>query len=266
MTTASSDPAPAPAGAIHGTPVGATEEPVAGQMTLLQHLDELRKRLVRIAIGLGVAFMFCWWQADPLVAWCQAPYVAVAHEPLAVMAVAEAFFVKVRVAFVVALFASAPWTAFQVWSFIRPGLYPRERRLAIPFIVLVSLFFIAGGAFGYYVGLPAMLRFLLGDAASGFQVFVRAESYVSTFVRLLVGMGIVFEAPVLAALLARLGFLSPGILVKKLRYAIVIIAVLAALITPSGDIPTMLVFAVPMFGLYVFSIGVAYVFAKREAT
>lgn len=237
---------------------------VAGHMSLLQHLDELRRRLVRIGLGLAVAFTFCWWQADPLLAWCQAPYLAIAHEPLAVMAVAEAFFVKVRVAFVVALFASAPWTAFQAWAFIRPGLYPRERRLAIPFIALVSLFFIGGGAFGYYVGLPAMLRFLLGDAASGLQVIVRAESYVGTFVRLLVGMGLVFEAPVLAALLARMGFLSPGLLVRNLRYAIVIIAVLAALITPSGDIPTMLVFAVPMLLLYAFSIGVAAVFARRE--
>jgi sec-independent protein translocase protein TatC len=258
MTTKSRDP-----GVLPEDAPGAT--PAAGNMSLLQHLDELRKRLVRMGAGLGVAFMLCWWQADPLLTWCQAPYLAVAHEPLAVMAVAEAFFVKVRVAFVVALFGSAPWTAFQVWAFIRPGLYPRERRLAIPFIVLVSLFFIGGGAFGYYVGLPAMLRFLLGDAASGLQVIVRAESYVSTFIRLLVGMGLVFEAPVLAALLARMGFLTPGVLVKKMRYAIVIIAVLAALITPSGDIPTMLVFAVPMFGLYIFSVGVVAVFAKREA-
>src|SRR6185369_4747700 len=160
----------------------------------------------------------------------------------------------------------APWTALQAWLFVSPGLYARERRLAIPFIALVSLFFVSGGAFGYYIGLPAMLRFLLGDAAAGFRVIVSADSYFSTFVRLLAGMGLVFEAPVVAGLLARLGLLSAGFLLRKLRHAIVIIAILAAFITPSGDIPTMLVFAFPMLALYLLCIGVAFVFARKESS
>jgi sec-independent protein translocase protein TatC len=238
--------------------------PTGGAMSLMQHLDELRKRLVRIAIGVAAGFFLCWWQADLLMEWCQAPYRAVANHPLAVMAVAEAFFVKVHVAFGAALFLTAPWIAYQAWMFVSPGLYPRERRLAVPFIVLVSFFFLCGGAFGYFVGLPAMLDFLLKKAAVGFDVQVRAESYVSTFIRLIVGMGLVFEAPVLAALLARMGLLSAGFLIRKLRISIVVIAVLAAFITPSGDIPTMLVFAVPMLVLYLLSIGVAWVFARKE--
>jgi sec-independent protein translocase protein TatC len=233
-------------------------------MSLLHHLGELRRRLTWAALGVAIAFCVCWWQADALVSWCQAPYVAVANRPLAVMAVAEAFFVKVRVAFVAAIFASSPWTAWQVWCFVAPGLYRKERRLAIPFIVMVSLFFVAGGAFGYYVGLPAMLHVLLGPAAAGFDLVIRADSYIGMLMRLLVGMGLVFEAPVLTALLARMGLLTSRFLVAKLRHSIVIIFIIAAFVTPSGDIPTMLVFALPMLVLYALSIAVAFVFERRK--
>ena len=246
-------------------PVDDSPTSAAAPMSLLQHLDELRRRLTWASIGIAMAFFACWWQADALLAWCQAPYIAVAGKPLAVMAVAEAFFVKVRVAFVVALFASSPWTAWQVWCFVAPGLYKKERRLAIPFIVLVSVFFTAGGAFGYYVGLPAMLKFLLGPAATGFELVIRADSYISMLGRLLIGMGLVFEAPVLTALLARMGLVSSRFLVNKLRHATVIIFIVAAFITPSGDIPTLLVFALPMLVLYAFSIGVAFVFERPKA-
>jgi sec-independent protein translocase protein TatC len=234
-------------------------------MSLLEHLDELRKRLVRVGIGLAAGFLLCWWQADRLMHWCQLPYeAATGGHQLAVMAVSEAFFVKVRVAFMTAVFVTAPWTALQAWGFVKPALHQHERRMAIPFLVSVAGFFIAGGAFGYFVGLPFMLKFLLGQAAAGFEVHVRAESYVSTFTSTLLGLGAVFEAPVLAAILSRLGLLDWKWLLKKIRPAILIIFVLAAVITPSGDIPTMLVFATPMLALYLLSVGVAWMFARRR--
>lgn len=239
-------------------------DPGAGAaMSLLDHLDELRRRLVRVAIGLMTGFLLCWWQADAILAWCQAPYLRIAHEPLSVMAVSEAFFVKVRLAFLASAFLCAPWMAWQAWCFIRPALYAKERRMAVPFMVSVAGFFIAGGAFGYYVGLPFMLQFLLGEASAGFELNIRAESYVSTFTSTLLGLGLVFEAPVLAALLSRMGLLDHLWLIKRFRPAILIITILAAVITPSGDIPTLLVFALPMLGLYGISIAVAWVFAKR---
>ncbi len=233
-------------------------------MALLEHLDELRRRLVRIAAGLALGFLLCWWQADAIFAWCQAPYLAVAHEPLSVIAVTEAFFVKVRVAFLASLFLTAPWTAWQAWGFISPALYAKERRMALPFLVGVAGFFLAGGAFGYYVGLPFMLEYLIGQAAQGLELDVRAESYISTVTSVLVGLGLVFEAPVLAALLARMGIIDHRWLAKRSRHALVIVTILAAVITPSGDIPTMLVFALPMMALYGLSIGVAWAFARRE--
>jgi sec-independent protein translocase protein TatC len=239
--------------------------PEGAAMSLLEHLDELRRRLVRVAAGLAVGFALCYWQADALMDWCQAPYLKVAHEPLSVMAVSEAFFVKIRLAFVASLFLVSPWTAWQAWLFVRPALYAPERRFALPFLFSVAGFFLLGGWFGYRVGLPYMLHFLLGEAAEGFDVTVRAESYVSTFTSVILGLGLVFEAPVLAAVLARLGLLDHAWLARKIRPAILVIAILAAIITPSGDIPTMLVFAVPMLGLYVLSMGVAWAFRRRGA-
>jgi sec-independent protein translocase protein TatC len=214
-----------------------------------------------MALGVAVAFSLCYWRVDDLMAWVEAPLRTVpelAGQRLSVFTVAEGFFIKIRVAFLAAIFLSSPWTLVQLWLFVRPGLYASERRLAIPFVLFTTAFFVAGGAFGYLVGLPAMLDFLLGTAAAGFEKNIRAEGYVQTFSRLLLGMGAVFEAPVLAWFLARLGLLSAGLLVRQARVAIVVIAVLAALITPSGDIPTMVIFALPMIVLYGLSILVAW--------
>ena len=233
-------------------------------MSLLGHLEELRRRLVATALGVALGFGIAYWQVDPIMAWCQGPYRSVTDQPLSVFAVSEAFFVKVRVAFLASIFLAAPWIVVQAWGFISPALYPRERRLAVPFILAASACFLAGGAFGYYVGLPVMLSFLLGQASRGFELDIRAESYVSTLTTTLVGMGLVFEAPVLAAILARLGLVSAKGLASKLRHAILGVTVLAAIITPSGDIPTLLVFAVPMMLLYVLSIGVAWLFGRSR--
>jgi sec-independent protein translocase protein TatC len=233
-------------------------------MPFLAHLDEVRKRLLRVALGVVASFLLCWWQADRLLGWCIRPYSEIVPEPLAVLAVTEQFFVTVRVAFLASLFLAAPFTAWQLWAFVRPGLYPREKRMAVPFTLAVSGFFVAGGWFAYSVGLPAMLRFLLAPSAAGFARTISVSSYVSTFTGVVLGMGLVFETPVLAGLLARLGLLSPGFLLRKFRIAVVGIAFAAALITPSGDIPTMLVFAFPMLALYGVSIVVAWIFQRRE--
>lgn len=237
-------------------------------MPLLSHLSELRRRIAWIAAGVAAAFAVCYWQVDRLMLWCEAPLRSIpdlAENPLSVFTITEGFFTQIRVAFLASLFLSAPVTLHQVWAFIRPGLYAAERRLAVPFVLASSLCFIAGGAFGYFVGLPAMLDFLLGQAAAGFDKSIRAEGYVQTFSRVLLGMGLVFEAPVLTFFLARLRLVTAGGLLRKSRHGIVGIAILAAVITPSGDIPTMVIFALPMLALYAVSIGVAWMAAPRTA-
>lgn len=246
-----------------GAPAGAEEG-----MPLLAHLDELRHRLVRAAIGVAIAFAVCYWQVDQLMEWVKAPLREVEGLEdlnLSVFTISEGFFIQLRVAFIAAIFLSAPWTLTQAWEFIRPGLHEHERRLAIPFVLFASLFFLAGGAFGYFIGFPVMNDYLLGTAAQGFDKSLRAETYVSTLSSVLLGMGLVFEAPVLTWFLARMELVSAGWLLRKLRPAIVVMAILAALITPSGDIPTMVVFTTPMLALYAVSIGVAWAARPRRS-
>lgn len=234
-----------------------------GQMGLFQHLEELRKRLLLAGGGIFVAFLVCWSQSELLFQWCVLPYEDVVGEQLSVLSLGEGFFTYVRVAFVAALFLSAPWWLLQAWSFVGPGLYEKERRLAIPFLLLTTCFFLLGGWFAYAVGLPAMLDFLINQSAQAFEKDIRAENYIQTFGRLLIAMGLVFEAPVLTFFLARMGLVTHSFLIRKQRIAIVLIFVAAAIITPSGDIPTLLVFALPMVALFWLSIGVAWVFRKR---
>ena len=245
--------------------LGAAPAPQDGPgegMPLLAHLEELRKRLFVAALGIVVAFALCAWQVDVLFAWCEQPYRKVVAEPLSVIAITEAFFIKLRVAFLASLFLSAPLTLWQAWLFVCPALYPHERRWAVPFVASASAFFLAGGAFGFYVGMPAMLSFLLGQAATGFELDIRADNYISTLSRVVLGMGLVFEAPVLTAFLARFGLVDHRWLLRKFRHAVVIVAIASAVVTPSGDIPTMVVFMVPMLALYALSVLVAWALGK----
>ncbi|MEM7249593.1 MAG: twin-arginine translocase subunit TatC [Acidobacteriota bacterium] len=237
--------------------------PDTSSMPLLEHLDELRRRCLRVAIGVVVAFLVCFTFSREIFAWFEAPYREVVQGQLSVLAPAEGFFVQVRVAFLVSLFLAAPVILAQVWGFVSPGLLPKERRLAVPFVLFATLCFGAGGWFGYSVGLPFMLDFLINEASQGFDKNIQATKYVSMFNRTLLGLGLVFEMPVLALLGARAGLLTSSFLIKHLKHAVVIIAILAALITPSGDVPTMLVFAVPMLLLFLVSIGIVAVFQRR---
>jgi sec-independent protein translocase protein TatC len=247
------------------SPTRREDEATPGSMSLFEHLEELRKRLLFSAGGILVAFLACWWQSEILFAWCVLPYHEVVGEELSVIALGEGFLIHVRVAFIIALFLSAPWWLWQVWAFVRPGLYPSERRLAIPFLLLTTAFFLLGGWFAYEIGLPAILDFLMNKSAEGFEKDVRAENYIATFGRVLIAMGVVFEAPVLTFFLARLGLVTHRFLVAKARIATIVIFVVAAVITPSGDVPTLLVFALPMLALYWVSVLVALVFRRRPA-
>lgn len=233
-------------------------------MSLFDHLDELRKRLLLAAGGILVIFLGCWAQSDVLFDWCVKPYREVVGEELSVVAVGEGFLTHLRVAFVCSIFLSAPWWMWQVWAFVRPGLYEKERRLAVPFVLLTSAFFLLGGWFVYEIGLPPTLDYLINKASAGFEKDIRAESYIQVFGRVMIGMGLVFEAPVLTFFLARMGLVTHTFLIRKARIGIVIVFVLAALITPTGDIPTMLLFALPMTALFGLSILVAYIFRRRD--
>ncbi|MEW6207206.1 MAG: twin-arginine translocase subunit TatC [Acidobacteriota bacterium] len=339
------------------------EELEQGSMSFLEHLDELRKRLVRCAIFIFVVFIVCWFFSDRIYGFLQVPVQAAlfkAHliaagdfsKNLAVkklddmpdgqeidvtlksnykvgQAVIQAgttipakvvraedgsaqivllrpwliddrtildegtviprevylqssltnspetrlvtptvqggFNLFIKVSFYSAIFFSVPFLLIQVWGFISPGLYKKERRYALPFILMGSLFFLGGCAFAYYIAFPRAADFLLSLSAEGnLRPLVSAEEYFDLILTIMLGLGVIFEMPTLTFFLARLGILSPQFLMKGWRYSMLIIFIIAALISPTTDIPNMLVFATPMILLYALSIGIAWFFYRKR--
>jgi len=237
------------------------------RMTLLDHLDELRKRLFASVVAIFVAFIGCWYFSPAIFHWLQKPILDVlaADDKLAFTDLAGPFMLYIKVALLSAIFVASPFLLFQLWLFLRPGLYQRERRLAVPFIVFTTIFFVAGGLFGYYVAFPMVVKFLMG-VGQDFKQVVTIQAYFSMMSKILLGLGLVFEMPMLMFFLARLGIVNARQLLKGFRWAVLGIFVTAAVITPTPDIATQTVFAVPMILLYLLGVLVAAIFGrKREA-
>jgi len=235
------------------------------RMTLLEHLDELRRRLMYSALAIFVAFVGSWFFAKDIFHWLEQPFLAAVPEgeQLAFTDLPGPFLLYIKVALLTAIFVASPVVLLQLWLFIRPALYRRERRLAVPFIVFTSAFFVAGGYFGYLVAFPMVVKFLL-SMGEGFRQVVTIQTYFSMMSKILLGMGLVFELPMLIFFFARLGLVTARRLVRWFRWAVLAIFVTAAVITPTPDIATQTVFAVPMILLYLLGIVVAAVFGTRR--
>jgi sec-independent protein translocase protein TatC len=169
----------------------------------------------------------------------------------------------IKVALLAGIFVASPVILLQVWLFIRPGLYARERRMAFPFIVFTTLFFVAGGYFGYRIAFPLVVRFLL-SVGEDFKQVVTIQTYFSMMSKILLGLGLVFEMPMLMLFLARLGLVRARTLLRWFRWAVLAIFCVAAIITPTPDIATQTVFAVPMILLYLLGVAVAAIFERRD--
>ena len=241
------------------------EELVEGQMSFLDHLEELRKRIIYSLVSVGVALLACFAFADNIFNVVTVPIRSTGTEMIALKPT-EAFNVELKLALIAAVFLSAPLIVAQVWLFISPGLYKHERRYALPFILSSSLLFILGGVFGYVIVFPYALQFLI-KMAHDIHIVPRisAAEYVDLFFMIELGLGIVFEIPALIFILARIGLVTPGFLLRNMRYAILIAFAVAAIITPTTDMMTMMMMAVPMIALYLLGIVVAFVFGKKRS-
>ena len=161
------------------------------------------------------------------------------------------------------LFVTSPFVLYQVWSFIAPGLYRHEKRYVVPFIISTVLLFCAGGVFGYKIVFPAALDFLISYGKQ-FQPMITIGEYTNLFLAIIVGMGLIFEMPILIFFLALMGIVSAGWMWRNLRYSILVIFIIAAIVTPTTDILNMCIFAAPMIALYVVSIAIAWAFHPRQ--
>lgn len=234
------------------------------KMTFLDHLEELRRRLIVSFITVGIAFFACWAFAEPIFALIQAPLTKflAPGDKLAYTRLTAPFFLYMKVSFFAALFVSSPVLLLQLWLFVAPGLYKKERRLAAPFIVFGTLFFIMGGYFGYRFLLPATCSFFV-ETGKQFKQMVTVDDYFSFASTIIMANGLVFETPILIFFLARLGIVTPAFLLQKFKYAVVFSFIIAAVVTPTPDMVTQSALAVPMILLYLIGIGVAFVFGKK---
>ena len=247
------------------------------RMSFLNHLEELRTRIIRALMGLVIAYALALIFKNELFRLMRLPFdaaVRTIHETsgdliiqLVALTPMEQFnLIWMKVPIVAAIFLAAPWWIYQVWGFISPGLYSKERRWATPFILCSSGLFILGGLFGYFVALQFALAFLLQvGSGEGVAPMISISSYYGIFVSILLGLGVVFQMPIVIFILTVLRISSPRFLLDNVRYAILIIFVLAAVITPTPDVFNMILFAGPMVLLFYVGIIASYLFVmKRE--
>jgi len=236
------------------------------KMSFLDHLEELRKRLIVSIIAIGVAFLACWNFADKIYAWVEAPLtklLPLGDRKLAYTHLTEPFMLYMKVAFFAAIFVSSPIIMWQVWRFISPGLYKRERRMAAPFIIFATAFFLIGGYFGYRVILPGACAFFV-ETGRQFKQMIKIDEYFGFASSIMLASGAIFETPILIFFLARLGIVTPAFLLQKAKWAIVLSFIIAAILTPSPDMVNQTMLALPMIALYFLGVGVAFIFGKRH--
>jgi sec-independent protein translocase protein TatC len=235
------------------------------RMPLLQHLEELRRRIIRSLLWLSAAVAVSWFWADDMLRFLAQPiYRFLPHgQKLAVLSVTDPFFIYFKTAMLAGIFAACPFILWEVWQFISPGLYEKERRWVGPFVALGWIFFLGGGAFAYFVAFPFTVQFLLQMAAD-FQPVITADRYYSFLLTVVIGLGLMFELPLVLTLLARVGLVSAGFLMRNFRWAILIIFIAAAVITPTGDAINLSIFAIPTIFLYLLGVIGAALMGKRR--
>ncbi len=240
----------------------AKREEAMPAMSFLEHLEELRRRLVYSAIAVAVGSLACWIYVERIYDFVQRPIIdALARDgmvaKLTFLNPVDPFNLYLKTAVFAGLFLTSPFVLYQVWMFISPGLYRNEKRYVFPFMFSTVFLFLSGGWFGYKMVFPDALKYLIG-LGKQFQPMITISEYTGLFLTVIVGLGVVFEMPILVFFLALMGMVTAGWMWRNIRYAILVIFIVASILAPTPDISTMCIFAAPMIGLYVASIGIAW--------
>jgi sec-independent protein translocase protein TatC len=226
-------------------------------MSLMEHLEELRRRIVHSAAYLFLGFLVAYYFHTRLYGFVQAPLDRLGIK-LNYTHPMDPLNLYLQVALIGGAIIASPFILFQVWLFIAPGLYQKERRFVVPFMAATVGLFLGGAAFGYFYVLPGALKILILGFGTKFNPMVTIEEYTGFFMSVILGLGISFEMPILIFFLAMFGIVSPKFLWKNIRYAILAVFVVAAFICPSPEPWTMCLYAIPMLTLYLIGIGVAW--------
>ena len=232
----------------------------------IAHLKELRDRLVVSLAGLAVAFIVTYSFKEKIFHFLMQPFIKVmpAGSSFIFTSITEAFITYFKVSLVAALFLAAPVILYEVWMFVAPGLYEKEKKYIAPFIIFGSFFFIGGALFCYYVTMPVVYHFFVSYAGTMIIPMPSLKEYMSLTLKMLIIFGLIFQMPLVAFYLAKAGIIKYRGLAKKRRYAILGIAVLSAIITPP-EVSSQLLMALPMYGLFELSVMIARVFGRKES-
>jgi sec-independent protein translocase protein TatC len=237
-----------------------------GKMSFLEHLDELRKRIIRSVIAVGGGFLIACFFIQQLFDFIMKPLQALLPPggTLVYTDPTEAFVLYIKIAAIAGLLIASPAVMTQVWLFIAPGLYANEKKLAIPFVVMSTFFFLAGAAFSHYVVFPLTWQFFVSFTTDTLTFMPRIEPTFSLYVKMILAFGLVFQMPTVVLFLARMGVVTARFLWRNIKYAVLIIFIIAAVVTPSADMVTQIAMAGPMILLYLLSIGLAWMFGKKQ--
>ena len=237
-------------------------ETASDKMSFMEHLGELRVRIVRALIAVLVGLVIAFPLSQRMVDFLARPIQATGN-PLVFLAVTEAFWVQMKVALIAGLFLASPAILWQVWRFVAPGLYGHERKYAAPFVIVGSLLFIGGGTFAIKIVIPYAVSFLLSYARPGLQPMISVGSYIDFLLKFTVAFGLVFELPLAITLASRMGLVTPKVLAKNRKYAVLGAFVAAAVLTPTPDMFNQALMAGPLIILYEVGIIAARIFGKR---
>ena len=235
------------------------------RMSLTSHLEELKTRLIRVLIAVGIGFGVCYLFKEWSFRVITKPLVDAmpAQSTLIFTGLPEAFFIHMKIAFFASLLITAPYILFEIWQFVSPGLYRDEKKYVFPFVLFSTILFGGGVLFGYFIALPPAFAFFVSFSTDALKPMISFREYLDLTLKFLLAFGLSFEMPVFIFFLAKLGVVNAKMLSKQRRYAILIIFIAAAILTPSPDVLSQILMAVPLMFLYEASIFVAK-FARRE--
>ena len=262
-------PFPGPQSGAYQPEIDDEDDGAAGKMSFLEHLDELRKRIVASCLGVALGILVSFAFINHIVNFLLTPTwrVLPPGSRMIYTQPGEAFGLYIQVSLIMGVVLAAPWIMYQVWLFIAPGLYANEKKLAIPFVTMSTLGFISGTVVNHYLTFPFLMRFFASFNTADLVFMPRLEDVFDLYTKMLLGMGLVFQMPTIVYFLAKMRLVTARFLLRHFKYAFLIIFIVAAVITPTGDMVTQTIFAAPMIALYLLSILIAwFVRPKQESS
>src|SRR5229473_762349 len=259
-------PFPGPQSGAYKPPAEDDDESAGSSMSFLEHLDELRKRIINSCIAIGVGILASFAFIDRIFNFLMAPTRKVLPPGVKMIYTqpGEAFAMYINISLIAGVVLAAPFVMYQVWLFIAPGLYSKEKRMAVPFVVITTVGFLGGAAFNHYIAFPFMMAFFASFNGVDLSFMPRLEDTFGMYTKMLLGMGIVFQLPTVVYFLAKMKLVTARFLWQHGRYAILIAYVIGAVVTPTGDPVNQTIFAAPIIGLYFLSIVIAWIVNPRR--